>query len=93
MRIAHFSDLHVLALDGVPTHRFLNKRFTGWVNLRVKRAHKHRPSHVRGGDVTLGPHHLGHDRATLRRHAEPAQTQELHHVRVLHRPPFHGRAS
>lgn len=47
MRIAHLSDLHVLALDGVPTHRFLNKRFTGWVNLRVKRAHKHRPAHVR----------------------------------------------
>ena len=47
MRIAHFSDLHVLALDGVPTHRFFNKRFTGWVNLRVKRAHKHRPAHVR----------------------------------------------
>jgi 3',5'-cyclic AMP phosphodiesterase CpdA len=47
MRIAHFSDLHVLALDGIPTHRFFNKRFTGWVNLRVKRAHKHRPAHVR----------------------------------------------
>jgi 3',5'-cyclic AMP phosphodiesterase CpdA len=47
MRIAHFSDLHVLALDGVPTHRFLNKRFTGWVNLRVKRGHIHRPAHVR----------------------------------------------
>lgn len=47
MRIAHFSDLHVLALQGVPTHRFFNKRFTGWVNLRVKRAHKHRPGHVR----------------------------------------------
>jgi 3',5'-cyclic AMP phosphodiesterase CpdA len=47
MRIAHFSDLHVLALDGVGARRFLNKRFTGWVNLRVKRAHKHRPSHVR----------------------------------------------
>lgn len=47
MRIAHFSDLHVLALEGVKTHRFLNKRFTGWVNLRLKRAHKHRPGHVR----------------------------------------------
>ena len=47
MRIAHFSDLHVLALDGVPTHRFLNKRFTGWVNLRVKRGHIHRSAHVR----------------------------------------------
>ena len=47
MRIAHFSDLHVLALDGVGAHRFLNKRFTGWVNLRVKRGHIHRPGHVR----------------------------------------------
>ena len=47
MRIAHFSDLHVLALEGVATHRFVNKRFTGWVNLRLKRAHKHRPAHVR----------------------------------------------
>jgi len=47
MRIAHFSDLHVLALEGIAPHRFLNKRFTGWVNLRLKRAHKHRPAHVR----------------------------------------------
>lgn len=47
MRVAHFSDLHVLALDGVGTSRFLNKRFTGLVNLRLKREHKHRPGHVR----------------------------------------------
>lgn len=47
MRVAHFSDLHVLALDGVATSRFLNKRFTGLVNLRLKREHKHRPGHVR----------------------------------------------
>jgi 3',5'-cyclic AMP phosphodiesterase CpdA len=47
MRIAHFSDLHVLALEGVATHRFFNKRFTGWVNLRLKRGHKHRSNHVR----------------------------------------------
>jgi 3',5'-cyclic AMP phosphodiesterase CpdA len=47
MRVAHFSDLHVLALDGVSRTRFLNKRFTGWVNLRLKREHKHRPGHVR----------------------------------------------
>lgn len=46
MRIAHLSDLHVLALQGVPARRFFNKRFTGWVNLRVKRAHKHRLGHV-----------------------------------------------
>lgn len=47
MRIAHFSDLHVLALEGVSRSRFLNKRFTGLVNLRLKREHKHRPGHVR----------------------------------------------
>ena len=47
MRVAHFSDLHVLDLNGVSTSRFLNKRFTGWVNLRLKRQHKHRPAYVR----------------------------------------------
>lgn len=47
MRVAHFSDLHVLALDGVSRTRFLNKRFTGWVNLRLKRQLKHRPAYVR----------------------------------------------
>lgn len=47
MRVAHFSDLHVLALEGVSRTRFLNKRFTGWVNLRLEREHKHRPGHVR----------------------------------------------
>jgi 3',5'-cyclic AMP phosphodiesterase CpdA len=47
MRVAHFSDLHVLALEGVDATRFLNKRFTGWVNLRLKRGHIHRPSYVR----------------------------------------------
>jgi 3',5'-cyclic AMP phosphodiesterase CpdA len=47
MRIAHLSDLHVLSLAGASASRFLNKRFTGWVNLRLKREHKHRPGHVR----------------------------------------------
>lgn len=47
MRIAHLSDLHVLALEGVGRSRFLNKRFTGLMNLRMKREHKHRPGHVR----------------------------------------------
>ena len=47
MRVAHFSDLHVFAVDGVPAHRFANKRFTGWLNLRLKRGHKHRPAYVR----------------------------------------------
>jgi 3',5'-cyclic AMP phosphodiesterase CpdA len=47
MRIAHFSDLHVLALEGVGAHRFLNKRLTGYANLRFKRSHTHHPRHVR----------------------------------------------
>ena len=47
MRIAHFSDLHVLSLAGVGWHRFLGKRFTGWANLKLKRSHAHRSSYVR----------------------------------------------
>jgi 3',5'-cyclic AMP phosphodiesterase CpdA len=47
MRIAHFSDLHLLSLEGVPFRRFLNKRLTGWANLRLKRGHIHRASYVR----------------------------------------------
>jgi 3',5'-cyclic AMP phosphodiesterase CpdA len=47
MRIAHFSDLHVLSLEGVSPHRFLNKRATGYVNLRLKRGHVHHPRFVR----------------------------------------------
>lgn len=47
MKIAHFSDLHLLALDGVPARRFLNKRLTGWVNLRLERGSIHRAAYVR----------------------------------------------
>jgi 3',5'-cyclic AMP phosphodiesterase CpdA len=47
MRIAHFSDLHILALEGVQARRFLNKRLTGYANLRLKRSHVHKPSYVR----------------------------------------------
>jgi 3',5'-cyclic AMP phosphodiesterase CpdA len=47
MKIAHFSDLHLLALDGVPLQRFLNKRITGWVNLRLARGSIHRSAYVR----------------------------------------------
>lgn len=42
MRIAHISDLHVLSMDGVSSMRFLNKRFTGYMNLKLKRQHVHR---------------------------------------------------
>jgi 3',5'-cyclic AMP phosphodiesterase CpdA len=47
MRIAHFSDLHLLSLEGVPLRRFLNKRATGYANLRLKRGSIHRASYVR----------------------------------------------
>jgi 3',5'-cyclic AMP phosphodiesterase CpdA len=46
MKIAHLSDLHCLALDGVPAHRFLNKRLTGWANIRLKRGSIHRTAYV-----------------------------------------------
>jgi len=42
-RVAHLTDLHLLALDGVPLWRFLNKRLTGWANLRFHRKAIHRP--------------------------------------------------
>ena len=47
MKIAHLSDLHLLALQGVPARRFMNKRFTGWLNLRLKRGSIHRSEYVR----------------------------------------------
>jgi hypothetical protein len=47
MRIAHFSDLHVLDLVGVGPHRFLNKRLSGYANLRLKRNHVHKAGYVR----------------------------------------------
>jgi len=47
MRIAHFSDLHLLSLEGVPLRRFLNKRATGYANLRLKRGSIHRASYVK----------------------------------------------
>lgn len=47
LRIAHISDLHLLSLEGVGASRFLNKRFSGWVNLRVKRRSIHRPGYLR----------------------------------------------
>jgi 3',5'-cyclic AMP phosphodiesterase CpdA len=61
MKIAHFSDLHLLALGGVPPWRFLNKRLTGWANIRLKRGHVHRASYVRAiaREVTrLGVDHV-----------------------------------
>jgi 3',5'-cyclic AMP phosphodiesterase CpdA len=41
MRLAHLSDIHYLARFHVPLHRFLNKRITGYVNLRFLRSFQH----------------------------------------------------
>ena len=41
MKLAHFSDVHALSLDGVKPWHFLNKRVAGWLNLRLNRREKH----------------------------------------------------
>lgn len=42
MRIAHLSDLHVMALEAIPLRRLLfGKRATGFANLKLKRALQH----------------------------------------------------
>lgn len=40
LRVAHFSDTHVLSLTGIGPGRFFNKRWTGAINLALNR-HKH----------------------------------------------------
>jgi 3',5'-cyclic AMP phosphodiesterase CpdA len=60
MKIAHISDLHVLALSGVPFGRFLNKRLSGWLNLRLKRASVHRVGHLRAIVAELAREKLDH---------------------------------
>ena len=42
IRIAHFSDTHVLSLKGVSMREFLNKRMTGAVNLALNRSKHYR---------------------------------------------------
>jgi 3',5'-cyclic AMP phosphodiesterase CpdA len=42
LRIAHISDLHLLSLDPIPMRRMLNKRFTGWVNIKLRRGSVHK---------------------------------------------------
>jgi 3',5'-cyclic AMP phosphodiesterase CpdA len=43
VRIAHLSDLHLLSLEGVGPFRLLNKRLTGYMNLRFRRHAIHKP--------------------------------------------------
>ncbi|WP_437603602.1 metallophosphoesterase family protein [Sorangium sp. So ce590] len=46
MRIAHLSDLHLLSLEGAIPFRLLNKRLTGYINLRFRRRAIHKPHPV-----------------------------------------------
>ncbi len=41
MKLAHFSDVHALSLDGARPWQFLNKRVAGYLNLRLNRREKH----------------------------------------------------
>lgn len=43
VRIAHLSDLHLLDLEGAVPFRLLNKRLTGYLNLRFHRKSVHKP--------------------------------------------------
>jgi 3',5'-cyclic AMP phosphodiesterase CpdA len=47
MKIAHFSDLHLMGDGPVPARRLANKRVAGWINLRYRRSHIHRAAYVR----------------------------------------------
>jgi len=47
MRIAHISDLHVLALQGAVPFRLFNKRATGYANLKLHRKAQHKSELVR----------------------------------------------
>lgn len=60
MRIAHFSDLHLMGEGPVPAHRYLNKRLTGLLNLRFRRhaVHKHEVAQRLAGDT--GRHEIDH---------------------------------
>jgi 3',5'-cyclic AMP phosphodiesterase CpdA len=46
LRVAHLSDLHLMG-GPIPALRLVNKRLTGWFNLKYRRHAVHRPAHVR----------------------------------------------
>ena len=60
MKIAHLSDLHVLGDDDVPAWRYLNKRLTGWANLRFRRHAVHKREIVRLLARELRAHAIDH---------------------------------
>ena len=42
MKIAHISDLHLLSREPIPPSRMIGKRFTGWVNIKLRRGSVHK---------------------------------------------------
>lgn len=60
MRIAHLSDVHALALDGVRPWSFLNKRVAGYINLRLNRREKHPVSLFRAMVADLNARPVDH---------------------------------
>jgi 3',5'-cyclic AMP phosphodiesterase CpdA len=60
VRIAHFSDTHVLALRGARPQQFLNKRITGAVNLALARSRHYQVEvfeHLLGAIADVAPDH------------------------------------
>lgn len=53
MRIAHLSDLHLLSLEGAVPFRLLNKRLTGYANLRFHRSAIHKPFAAKAAARTI----------------------------------------
>jgi 3',5'-cyclic AMP phosphodiesterase CpdA len=60
MKIAHLSDLHLLALDDLDPRRLLNKRFTGWVNIKLNRGSKHKLAVAQAAARALRDHNVDH---------------------------------
>ncbi len=60
MKLAHFSDVHALSLDGVRPWQFLNKRVAGYVNVRLHRREKHPVALFRAIVDDLNAHPVDH---------------------------------
>jgi 3',5'-cyclic AMP phosphodiesterase CpdA len=60
MKLAHFSDVHALCLDGVRPWQFLNKRVAGYLNLRLNRRDKHPVALFRAIVEDLNAHPVDH---------------------------------
>jgi 3',5'-cyclic AMP phosphodiesterase CpdA len=53
VRIAHLSDLHLLSLEGAVPFRLMNKRLTGYLNIRFHRKSVHKPYAVKAAARAL----------------------------------------